>query len=85
MLYWLSYCDFDLLDNERFLGGIIVEADSLEQAKTVAVSKEVNPGGQIFSGEIPDNIDIPEEYRNVFLSHADIKQLEKYWEEEENK
>ena len=66
--WWLSFCDPDRPKGMQFLGGCIVEADSLKDAIQVAWRHDCNPGGEVMGHKI-----LPEYECNV--SRFEINQL----------
>jgi hypothetical protein len=46
-VFWLSFCDPDLPEGQRFLGVVIVRAKTFEDAVFISWKRKINPGGQI--------------------------------------
>lgn len=55
-LFWLSFCDSDKPKGTQFLGCVIIEAPDLVDAITKSHGLGVNPGGEVLSIEIPDEV-----------------------------
>lgn len=45
--WWMSFCDHDLPSGEKFLGALIVKADTVEEMVNRSWELGLNPGGEI--------------------------------------
>lgn len=52
-VFWLSFCDPDLPEGQRFLGVVIVRAKTFEDAVFISWKRKINPGGQIAFFQVP--------------------------------
>jgi ABC-type proline/glycine betaine transport system ATPase subunit len=72
--FWLSFCDPDKPEGERFLGAAIVEATDLREALKVTWRLKINPGGEVLSVEIPDDVTLePNDCMNRLLTKAEAE------------
>jgi hypothetical protein len=62
--WWLSFCDLDKPEGERFLGVVIIQGTDLVNAAARAARKELNPGGEIKGAPIP--VDLPTAFTAEF-------------------
>jgi hypothetical protein len=70
-LWWLSFADPDLPEGSQFLGVVIVQAATLEDAVTRSHLLGVNPGGGIqIAGPLPAHF-FAEQWRDRLLSMAE--------------
>lgn len=70
-LIWMSFCDPNLTEGNKFLGVIITKAKGLAHAVEKTHDLGINPGGEIMSFEIEDEIDIA--HHDRLLSREDMK------------
>lgn len=68
-LWYLSFAG-----DEGWRGAAYVEASSLEHAARRAHELGCNPGGEVFGGEVPDDVEVPDAYRNRVLSLEDLRE-----------
>jgi hypothetical protein len=52
--WWMSFCNADKPKGERFLGGLIIKADSDLEAIKRSHFLELNPGGEVLFYKIPE-------------------------------
>jgi hypothetical protein len=52
-LFWLSFCDEDKPEGQKFLGACMVVAPDTVAAVKLAHEKKINPGGQVMAVSIP--------------------------------
>lgn len=85
--YWLSFCDADKPKGSQFLGVVLVDAESLEDAVRACWKAGCNPGGEVASIELPpldeladdERADAERTYampRLTLMSRADIEAYE---------
>jgi hypothetical protein len=82
--WWMSFVDPHGTPGERFLGGLLIEADDIEQAIKQSWRRKLNPGGEIAFFEVPIEyeyrIDASITYR--LLSRAECEAIERKWPDE---
>lgn len=54
MIWWLSFADPAKTKGDQFLGVVIVDANSFEDAIKTAWRLEINPGGECMGLELPE-------------------------------
>ena len=74
--WYISFAD------EKFLGGVIVMADSMENALSQATTMGINPGGEAQGIPYMGTGTIHEQYMNRLLSKEDIQAMDKMMNEE---
>ncbi len=73
--YWLSFCDPDLPEGSRVLGVAIVVARGVVSASERAWELGCNPGGEVLSMELPDELPIEPTDIDRLLSVAESRAL----------
>jgi hypothetical protein len=75
--YWLSFCDANRPEGERFIGGCLVEADGVGEAVEESWRWRCNPGGEIAIVEIGANHkqNVPRFRLNYLYSKQDIEDM----------
>ena len=58
-MYWLSFVDRDRPENQQLLGVLITPEDDILEAVMWAHKHNVNPGGEVFGSQWPDDILVP--------------------------
>lgn len=70
-LKW-HYCSF-ATDERGFLGALFIEGHGVVDIMVRAHAMGINPGGQLYCVELPDDAPMPEEkYRNRLLSKEEL-------------
>lgn len=74
MKWFLSFCDEEKPEGEKFVGACVVEADSVEDATRVAWREGCNPGVDMLAIEIPpeDARFVPPELLNKLMTAAEL-------------
>jgi hypothetical protein len=52
--FWMSFCDPEKPEGSRFLGALVIKADSDFEALARSWFLELNPGGEMLFYEIPE-------------------------------
>lgn len=73
--WWLSFADQTRPKGNQFLGVVIIEAITLDQAITQSHLRGLNPGGEILSFQIPYDRIPDEQFRNRLLSREEATML----------
>jgi len=79
MTYWyLSFCDPDRREGDKFLGGCIVVAATMPDAIREAWSRGCNPGGEVFGHAVPKNYEhnVARFGVNVLLTKDQLRMLD---------
>lgn len=75
--FWLSFCDTDKPEGERFLGGCLVQGADFGDAVHEAHRLGINPGGEVAGWEIEDGMETDPDFdptkTNRLLSLEEIK------------
>jgi hypothetical protein len=77
-LWWLSFCDPDRPEGQRFLGVSIVPGFDIVTAASAARVLGCNPGGEVAGIEIPaeNSVRIPGRYVGRLMSRAECDELD---------
>lgn len=78
MYVWLSFCDPNKPEGERFLGVSVVEADNLPDAMGVAWLTGCNPGGEIQGFLMDKVVRVPNECLHRLLSRDEAMALDNW-------
>jgi hypothetical protein len=70
---WLSFADADLPEGQQFLGAAIIKASNFVEAVKVAHILGINPGGEVMSLEVPEDVEIPEKWVERLLTIEECK------------
>lgn len=70
-LFYMSFADSD--GDEGFLGGIIMETHGITLAMIETHALGINPGGEMASWELPEDMQPGPEYRNRLLTRDEIE------------
>jgi hypothetical protein len=73
MKWFLSFCDEEKPEGERFVGASVVEADSVEEATREAWRKGCNPGVDMLAIEFPADVPVPDECLNRLMSREELE------------
>lgn len=74
--FYMSFVDNHRPAGDQFVGALLLEADSLEEAITASWLLELNPGGEIAAVEIPAAVGrIPDSFMNRLLTKAEAEAL----------
>lgn len=78
---WLSFCDTDKPEGQRFIGVAIVRGWSVADAALMAHVLGCNPGGQVMAVPAPEHFgDPPIEWQNKLVTDkAEIERLTEQW------
>jgi hypothetical protein len=75
MIWWLSFCDGDRPEGDRFLGVAIVRAPDMNQAVQEAWRLDVNPGGEVAAvgfSEEQARLHFPPDWTNRLISKDEL-------------
>lgn len=67
--HYLSFAE------EKFLGGLVIEADSFTHAHMRSHTLGLNPGGSVMGWELLDEQTPAEKYRNRLLTKAEVFEM----------
>jgi hypothetical protein len=73
---WMSFADPGRPVGQRFLGVIIIDAPGLATATTMTHTMGINPGGEIQSMEIPEDLEIKPFWKNRLLTKAECEMVD---------
>jgi hypothetical protein len=79
MTFWVSFCDPDKPQGQKFLGACLVEGDTLVEAIEEARRLGINPGGEALGvvGD-PETVKIiPDHWKNRLLTKAECDKMDK--------
>ena len=76
-LIWMSFADPDLPKGQQFLGAVIIKARGLAQATVLTHTMGINPGGEILSMDIPNDLFITDFWQNRLLSREECEELDR--------
>lgn len=79
-LHWLSFADADLPEGSQFLGVVVTQAADFMFAVMKCNFNGINPGGEVQGVEIPEQFNVPAEYRDRLLTRAECEELDKIME-----
>ena len=68
MIWWLSFADED-----GFLGGVLIRADSFIDAVSKSHELKLNPGGEVQGVQLPGDADPPDHELNRLYAKADLE------------
>jgi hypothetical protein len=80
--WWMSFCDPDRPEGDRFLGALIVRANSNHEMLSRSWALGLNPGGEVAFFEIPEQYEerIPPDWIETrLLTRDECEALEKKW------
>jgi hypothetical protein len=78
-LIYMSFADPNKPEGTQFLGAAIVEADDLAEATKKTWRLGINPGGEVLSFEVPEELEhrvYEQNAINKLLSFEDLDSLE---------
>lgn len=74
--YWLSFADPDREPGTQFLGVSIIKAETFLDAVIKARRLGCNPGGEVLSYTLPDNITVPGDKFDRLMQRPELELLE---------
>lgn len=74
--YWLSFCDPNKPEGERFLGCILIDATDFTDAIRACWQLAINPGGEVQGIVMPNTLRIDAAWKQRLLTRDECKELE---------
>jgi hypothetical protein len=80
--FWLSFCDNERPDGQKFLGCAAVQADSFKDAVLMAHLGGYNPGGEVVGAPIQGDLwtALPDIYKHRLLSKLEAVAINEFWD-----
>jgi len=74
--WWLSFADPERPKGTQFLGVIVIEAASFEEAILKTWALKLDPGGEVMGYEMDEREQLDEKYHNRLLSAKELEEAD---------